>query len=1276
MKRLFSIVASLLCVAFVAIGVENSGASYTGTTSGSANFGKKKFYINPGHGGYDSNDRPTALPCGVAMFYESDGNLDRAIHLKNFLVANNANVRLSRTKNTSSDDLGLSAIASYANSYGGYFMSLHSNGANASANYVVSFFRSTSSAPSTEKIAGSKSMAKKASDWHDACTLSDQTYETPRALADYSFYGYNLGVLRTNNCVGYLMETWFHDYRPEALRMKSTVYNKFLAWQLFRAAMDNPGASGTTGSVVMGDIRDLSKSCGYTNYTTRNRDKYKAINGAKVKLLSSSGAELQSMTTDNCENGFYAFFDLAAGTYKVQVSKDGYKTTTKSFTIGTSAQTKLNFDLTEGTDTGILVSLTSLSFEELVTGATSTKSVTVTASDVTGNIEVSCDNPVFTLSTTTLSSTGGSFSVTFAPTSAGSYTGTITLKGGSYTRTMIISGTAKNAPLSFTEKWNYSETSGVNAADGWSADKTKMRNMCYGDGKLYVVNAADAEILIINATTGAKEGTVCKDGVADGVLAIMDVQYVDGKLVASNLADNKTPLKVYVWNNGMNAAPSVLLNTTEIGGFTRIGDTFSIKGNLTNGVICYAAGGISEQNKIVTYKITNGVVATIPTTVNVSTDGTDGITIGLSPRVVPDTNSDKYWIMGQNYYPSLVSADGILEATLNATALKDVVQGNAFVPFTFRGAEYAFATTYLPKAESVTSQSITGGRVVLLDGTGGWAEAENVGEYPSAGLSNNTRNTSFSGAVAVAVNGDQGIDMWVLVHNQGIAHYSYGISALTPKLYVSEETMAFEHTMGNVYVSKEIEVNGVNLTGDVNLALSGDDADAFVLSSATISKSVGCAKLSVKYAPTEVGEHTATLTISTSGAESVKVELSGECVPNYTLDDKNIKLTEGWNFSTNGTEPSYIDLKDNVVRAVAYRDGKLYVLQNKAWATPVVTIVDAYTGALKGTLDMTGIGSATIQLSDILAVDGKIIGCACVTATQTLRIYQWDGDTSAPKVLLEQVTGKIMGGSMSISGNLTDGRLWFTNDGTSEVYYYTITNGVVNSTLNTISLMKADGTTAWNAGDGRGSAEVILNSDGSLWIDAKDEYPALFNVSGTKATITKTMSATAFGSNKYGTALRFFTFGDRKLAASVTYKSSNTNGQLVLIDTSAGVGSETLLETHPTAGLGVAANGQRVSTVCVSTDRNDGMSLDIWVCVNGQGVAYYKYDGKVEGETNAPEGDVNTDGLVDVSDVMSLANYILGKSDVQVNTNIADVNKDGSVDVADVMALANKILGK
>ena len=55
-------------------------------------------------------------------------------------------------------------------------------------------------------------------------------------------------------------------------------------------------------------------------------------------------------------------------------------------------------------------------------------------------------------------------------------------------------------------------------------------------------------------------------------------------------------------------------------------------------------------------------------------------------------------------------------------------------------------------------------------------------------------------------------------------------------------------------------------------------------------------------------------------------------------------------------------------------------------------------------------------------------------------------------------------------------------------------------------------------------------------------------------------------------------------------------------------------------------------------------------------------------------GDVNGNGVVDISDVTSLVNIILGK--LRDTTGMADVNDDGNVDISDVSILVNMIIGK
>ena len=57
-------------------------------------------------------------------------------------------------------------------------------------------------------------------------------------------------------------------------------------------------------------------------------------------------------------------------------------------------------------------------------------------------------------------------------------------------------------------------------------------------------------------------------------------------------------------------------------------------------------------------------------------------------------------------------------------------------------------------------------------------------------------------------------------------------------------------------------------------------------------------------------------------------------------------------------------------------------------------------------------------------------------------------------------------------------------------------------------------------------------------------------------------------------------------------------------------------------------------------------------------------------------GDANGDGAVDVTDVVSIVNSILGKPSASFNAAAADVNSDGEVDITDVVAVVNIILGK
>lgn len=88
------------------------------------------------------------------------------------------------------------------------------------------------------------------------------------------------------------------------------------------------------------------------------------------------------------------------------------------------------------------------------------------------------------------------------------------------------------------------------------------------------------------------------------------------------------------------------------------------------------------------------------------------------------------------------------------------------------------------------------------------------------------------------------------------------------------------------------------------------------------------------------------------------------------------------------------------------------------------------------------------------------------------------------------------------------------------------------------------------------------------------------------------------------------------------------------------------------------------------------ISLDdiVMTDVNEQRYAVDNYTSIVTVIT-ATLGDVNGDNTIDVTDIVSLANNILGKSAGTFIEDAADLNQDSRVDVTDIVTLANLILG-
>lgn len=100
----------------------------------------------------------------------------------------------------------------------------------------------------------------------------------------------------------------------------------------------------------------------------------------------------------------------------------------------------------------------------------------------------------------------------------------------------------------------------------------------------------------------------------------------------------------------------------------------------------------------------------------------------------------------------------------------------------------------------------------------------------------------------------------------------------TPTITVTEVTLPALHAIVGRKDTAAIHVSAVNLTANVALTISGTDAAKFVVVPSTLAHTGGTLAetlVNVIYQPDAAGTHTATLTISSTGAASKVYELSG-----------------------------------------------------------------------------------------------------------------------------------------------------------------------------------------------------------------------------------------------------------------------------------------------------------------------------------------------------------------------------------------------------------------
>lgn len=301
-----------------------------------------RIYINPGHGGHDSDDRNITIypfkqgdPNG---FWESNSNLDKGLKLNEWLKALGFQTKMSRITNTTADDRALSAIVAEANAYRSNFMlSIHSN-AGGTSNMVLMLYAGKDENdthsyidvkdPTTEKhsrdistMIGNYLYENKITTWATA----------PRIVGDKTFgrtamgWSNGYGVLRNLTVPGVISEGCMHDYIPETYRLMNMDYKYKESWYFMRVFCEYfCGIKQTTG-VIAGQVRDQFNKQEFPvfNKIKNSRDQYLALDRATVRLLRNN-VEIGSYVTDTLYNGVFFFWNLEPGQYTLRADVDHY----------------------------------------------------------------------------------------------------------------------------------------------------------------------------------------------------------------------------------------------------------------------------------------------------------------------------------------------------------------------------------------------------------------------------------------------------------------------------------------------------------------------------------------------------------------------------------------------------------------------------------------------------------------------------------------------------------------------------------------------------------------------------------------------------------------------------------------------------------------------------------------------------------------------------------------------------------------------------------------
>lgn len=347
-------------------------------------------------------------------------------------------------------------------------------------------------------------------------------------------------------------------------------------------------------------------------------------------------------------------------------------------------------------------------------------------------------------------------------------------------------------------------------------------------------------------------------------------------------------------------------------------------------------------------------------------------------------------------------------------------------------------------------------------------------------------SVTVSGLVAtITTNGDFTITMSAQSRISSIV-VSYH-AASTPLINLTPSSLsAFPETEKGLTVTQAFTLSGSNLSADATLAISGANAEMFSVSPTSVSPtdgSIAGTEVTVTYQPTAAGTHEATLTVSSTGAESKTIALNGTAIAPlthytvnwvvngaaYTEGAPSTNVAEGSKVSALPTTPAAIGDKAFMGWTNAAISGTLdaapAVLFTTAAEAPEVTENVTYYAVYA-----TQEGSAPIEsLAQTLQYDTWTFG-GSTTDKSSYRMFHTNGYVESEEFDLSTLSkvvvyGGTFGGGDYNKLNIGDGtNTWkdVTVSGKSETGVNTYTDGTPLSGTGTLRITSKSGTADGN----------------------------------------------------------------------------------------------------------------------------------------------------------------------------------------------------------------------